>query len=156
MNPLVPRFVPTLTDVLGEQRYQHAAPSGHEPGANPPDLGEEKPLGSGLQRDVRSPPEPAEAGLHSSSFERAGSSRQAASSDGGELLQAELVHRVLQRVDMMLTDRLAVAITTVMARYTREIVPALREEIAEAVRVSVTAAVALELSDRATAPKNGA
>jgi hypothetical protein len=43
-----------------------------------------------------------------------------------------------------------------MARYTREIVPALREEIAEAVRVSVTAAVALELSDRATAPKNGA
>lgn len=113
MNSSVPRFVPTLTDVLGSAR---TAPV----------------------------PTPAPAGASAATAPAASTPATARTRDT-ELLEAELVHRVLQRVDMMLADRLTAAVTAVIAQRTREMLPQLREEIAEAVRLSVTDAVSQEL-----------
>ena len=113
MNSPVPRFVPTLTDVLGKPRPP--APQDRSPDASG-FLAAEPPLAH---------PDGARA----------------------DRLEAELVHRVLQRVDMLLADRLSAAVATVVVQQTRAMLPALREEIAEAVRVSVSDALSKELLD---------
>ncbi|MPM41570.1 hypothetical protein SDC9_88225 [bioreactor metagenome] len=57
-----------------------------------------------------------------------------------------VVHRVMQRVDVMLEQRLRDAIATVIQEQTRSIVPRLREEVESVVRQSVYEAVADELA----------
>ena len=57
-----------------------------------------------------------------------------------------MVHRVMQRVDVMLEKRLRDAIATVVQEQTRSVVPRLREEIESVVRHSVYEAVAEELA----------
>lgn len=156
MTPPVPRFVPTLTDVLGGSRSLPKALSGQGPGSIQPDFGEGKPLGPGLRPDPRATPEPVDGSHDSASIPVSESLGPTELSDRAEPLQAELVHRVLQRVDMMLADRLAAAVTTVIAQHTREMLPALREEIAEAVRLSVTDALSQELHDQLAAPTSRA
>ena len=56
-----------------------------------------------------------------------------------------LVHRVMQRVDLGLEQRLRDAIATVVQEQTRSVLPRLREEIESVVRQVVYEAVADEL-----------
>lgn len=68
------------------------------------------------------------------------------------LLQEQLVHRVMQRVDMSLERRLREAVATLVLEQTRDLGPMLREQIETVVRQSVTEAVADELGQEAPAP----
>ena len=61
------------------------------------------------------------------------------------VMQEQLVHRVLQRVDATLDARLREAIAAVVVEQTRSLGIALREEIESAVRKSVAEALAREL-----------
>ena len=57
-----------------------------------------------------------------------------------------MVHRVMQRIDLALEDRLREAIARVTLEQTRSLVPRLREEVETVVRQSVYEAVAQELA----------
>lgn len=63
-----------------------------------------------------------------------------------------LVHRVMQRVDVGLDQRLRDAIATVVQEQTRSVLPRLREEIESVVRQVVYEAVADELLSKNQAP----
>jgi hypothetical protein len=67
-----------------------------------------------------------------------------------EGLEEFMVHRVMQRVDVMLEKRLRDAIATVVQEQTRSVLPRLREEIESVVRHSVYEAVAEELASGQT------
>ena len=56
-----------------------------------------------------------------------------------------VVHRVMQRIDLALEERLREAIATVVQEQTRSMVPRLREEVESVVRHAVYEAVAQEL-----------
>lgn len=60
-------------------------------------------------------------------------------------MQEQMVHRVMQRVDVLVEQRLFEAINTVVQQYTKSLEPLLREEIEYVVRQSVSEAVAEEL-----------
>jgi hypothetical protein len=66
-------------------------------------------------------------------------------------LEEQLVHRVLQRVDLVLERRLREAIATVVLEQTQTLAPQLRERIEFAVRDAVTQALADEVSAQALA-----
>lgn len=71
-----------------------------------------------------------------------------------EGLEEYMVHRVMQRVDVVLDQRLREAIATVVQEQTRSVLPRLREEIESVVRHAVYEAVADELaSGTPQAPK---
>ncbi|MDO8945438.1 MAG: hypothetical protein Q8N17_02110 [Burkholderiaceae bacterium] len=61
-------------------------------------------------------------------------------------LQEQIIHRVMQRVDVSLERRLREAIATVVLEQTRLLGPMLKEEIELVVRQSVSEAVAAELA----------
>lgn len=61
-------------------------------------------------------------------------------------IEEQLIHRVMQRVDVVLDLRLREAIATVVQEQTRSIGPRLREEVESVVRDAVYEAVAQELS----------
>jgi len=61
-----------------------------------------------------------------------------------------VVHRVMQRVDVVLEKRLREAIASVVQEQTRSVLPRLREEIESVVRHAVYEAVADELASSAT------
>ena len=63
-----------------------------------------------------------------------------------------LVHRLMQRVDAGLDQRLREAITTVVQEQTRSVLPRLREEVESVVRQVVYEAVADELASKDPAP----
>ena len=112
-----PRFVPTLTEVV------HADAVMPEP-APVVDM-------------LAAPAQPPYAG-------QATASAYAPPSPG--VLEEEIVHRVMQRVDVSLDHRLREAIALVIQEQTRSVVPRLREEIESVVRQSVYEAVADELA----------
>lgn len=60
------------------------------------------------------------------------------------MTEEQLVHRVLQRIDLLLDARLREAIATVVIEQTRSLAPALREEIETVVRKTVADALAQE------------
>ncbi len=66
-----------------------------------------------------------------------------------EQLQEQVIHRVMQRVDLSLERRLREAIATLVLEHTRNLGPLLREEIELVVRQSVSDAIAQELVGRA-------
>jgi len=71
-----------------------------------------------------------------------------------EGIEEHMVHRVMQRVDVVLDQRLREAIATVVQEQTRSVLPRLREEIESVVRHAVYEAVADELAAGAsTAPR---
>ena len=71
-----------------------------------------------------------------------------------EGLEEYMVHRVMQRVDVVLDQRLREAIATVVQEQTRSVLPRLREEIESVVRHAVYEAVSDELASGAPrAPK---
>ncbi|GKT21625.1 hypothetical protein [Acidovorax sp. SUPP3334] len=68
-------------------------------------------------------------------------------------IEEVVIHRVMQRVDVVLDQRLREAIATVVLEQTRSIVPRLREEVESVVRHAVYEAVAEELASHpGTAP----
>lgn len=60
-------------------------------------------------------------------------------------LEEQMVHRVLQRIDMVLERRLREAVGQIILAHTQALVPHLREEIELVVRESVSQAMAQEL-----------
>ena len=60
--------------------------------------------------------------------------------------QEQLVHRIMQRIDLSLDRRLREAIATTVLEQTRLLSPLLREEIEIAVRQTVSQALAEELN----------
>jgi leucyl aminopeptidase len=87
-----------------------------------------------------------------SSRARAGCCAAAAPEAGAavslEQMQEQVIHRVMQRVDLSLERRLREAIATLVLEHTRNLGPLLREEIELVVRQAVTEAVAQELPAR--------
>lgn len=73
-----------------------------------------------------------------------------------EQLQEQVIHRVMQRVDLSLERRLREAIATLVLEHTRNLGPLLREEIELVVRQSVSDAVAQELSGQPGGPPGNA
>lgn len=67
-------------------------------------------------------------------------------------MEEYMVHRVMQRVDVVLDQRLRDAIATVVQEQTRSVLPRLREEIESVVRHAVYEAVADELASGSSAP----
>ena len=123
-----PRFVPTLTDVV--QVPGNAAPA----------------LSNAVQEQPAAPvpqvpavPEPAA----SQAAPPAALDLSGALPHGIEEL---VVHRVMQRVDVVLDQRLREAIALVVQEQTRSMVPRLREEVESVVRHAVYEAVADELA----------
>lgn len=69
--------------------------------------------------------------------------------------EEQLVQRVLQRVDLVLERRLREAIATVVLEQTRNLGPALRDEIEAVVRQAVTLAITEEqASQHGAAPRD--
>lgn len=69
--------------------------------------------------------------------------------------QEQLVHRIMQRIDLTLDRRLREAIARVVLEHSRQLAPALRDEIEAAVTTAVSAAIAeeLEAARPATGPR---
>jgi len=65
------------------------------------------------------------------------------------LNQEQLVHRVMQRVDLTLDRRLREAIASVVLEHSRSMAPALREQVEAVVARTVSEALAEELSSAA-------
>jgi hypothetical protein len=118
-----PRFVPTLTDVVRD-------------GAPPLALARQPAPAPAAMPMPRMPSASAKA-----------PSLVQLSSD----VEEQLIHRVMQRVDVVLDQRLREAIATVVHEQTRSLLPRLREEVESVVRDAVYVAVAQELAgdDRA-------
>lgn len=72
-----------------------------------------------------------------------------------EGMEEYMVHRVMQRVDVVLDQRLRDAIATVVQEQTRSVLPRLREEIESVVRHAVYEAVAEELASGAPTVSKG-
>ena len=72
-----------------------------------------------------------------------------------EGMEEYMVHRVMQRVDVVLDQRLREAIATVVQEQTRSVLPRLREEIESVVRHAVYEAVADELASGAPSVPKG-
>lgn len=63
-------------------------------------------------------------------------------------MEDQIVHRVMQRVDLILDRRLREAVGQVILAHTQTLAPRLREEIELVVRESVIQAVAQELPEQ--------
>jgi hypothetical protein len=151
-----PRFVPTLTDVVhpGDAVVVSHAPVVPAPPwrttVMPPHEAEFPSLPVEWPHEVAVPslmPASGIAGGHG-----AGGSVPWATSPAPspatlpEGLEEFMVHRVMQRVDVVLDQRLREAIATVVQEQTRSVLPRLREEIESVVRHAVYEAVADELA----------
>ena len=119
----VPRFVPTLTEVVAQPP--------HQPGPSSPPALEQAPNGSAA-------PGPA--------FAMPG---QRADADAFE---EYVVHRIMQRLDLVLEQRLGEAIARVTQEQMRTLVPRLREEVESVLRHALNDAVAQELAQERPAP----
>lgn len=73
-----------------------------------------------------------------------------ASASALDALEDQLIHRVMQRVDVALERQLHDAVATMVLQHTQSLVPRLREEIEFVVRQAVAEAVAAELAQRQT------
>ncbi|BEP35705.1 hypothetical protein GmRootV59_26760 [Variovorax sp. V59] len=127
-----PRFVPTLTTVL--------------------DLPAE-PLGTAEAAKPASAPapavDPAEAVALPPAAQR--------SEDEIVRLEEQLLHRVLQRVDLSLEERLSDTVSAAVQQQLDAMVPRLREEIEAVLRALVIEAMAAELSENTgSTPASGA
>ena len=120
-----PRFVPTLTDVV------------HVPGdGRPPMAAQAAPVQPQAQA-----PAPQQAPPPAPSLQ------DGASGGLPRDFEEYVVHRVMQRVDVALDQRLREAIAQVVQEQTRFLVPRLRDEVESVVRHAVYEAVAQELAD---------
>ncbi|MGB3879332.1 MAG: hypothetical protein WA955_02040 [Diaphorobacter nitroreducens] len=128
-----PRFVPTLTDVVQMPEAEGSSARPSPPVTRPATTAAS--LSVPLPAAPHSPPPlaapapvaPLPAGLPYG-------------------FEEYVVHRVMQRVDVVLDQRLREAIAVVVQEQTRSMVPRLREEVESVVRQAVYEAVAEELA----------
>lgn len=111
----IPRFVPTLTEVV---------------------VWPELPLADAIQ--APSPAAPADSTAPAAPA-------AAAPAQPGQGFEEDLIHRVMQRVDGVLEQRLREAVQAVVTEQTRAMPARLREEVEAVVRSAVYEAVAQEL-----------
>ncbi|MGP1628860.1 MAG: hypothetical protein ACTS8S_01745 [Giesbergeria sp.] len=154
-----PRFVPTLTEVVGNAAQADVAPAKQAaswlPRAavvaqKPPSAanrlwvsGESaQQAGAEISPVHAEPVVPPAPTAPSTPALTGDAARAVLSTDFEELL----VHRVMQRVDISLDVQISGAIAAVVQEQTRSIVPRLREEIEAVVRQAVYEAVADELA----------
>lgn len=120
-----PRFVPTLTTVL-------ELPAESVPAAEPVS----EPL-----------PQPAAAPA-ADPVQAVALSPQALLSEADAFrLEEQLLHRVLQRIDLSLEERLSDTVSAAVQQQLDNMIPRLRGEIESALRALVSEALAQELSD---------
>jgi hypothetical protein len=124
-----PRFVPTLTTVL--------------------ELPPEPPAGAGAAAKPAAEPAAEPAALAAVEPSQAiALGRQAQLSDADAFrLEEQLLHRVLQRVDLSLEERLSDAVSAAVQQHLDTMIPRLRGEIETVLRALVSDALARELSD---------
>lgn len=127
-----PRFVPTLTTVL------EPADDGV---ARTPAADSEPPTNTAVVQviQVAEPAAPAAVALDPAA--RLGELESFA-------LEEQLLHRVLQRVDLQLEERLSDVVAAAVQVQLDEMVPRLREEIEGVLRALVTEALAKELQEK--------
>lgn len=122
-----PRFVPTLTTVLELPPEAAPAPA-PEPDPAAPSEAARPPL-----------PEPAQA---------VALSPQAQMSEVEAFrLEEQLLHRVLQRIDLQLEEQLSDAVSAAVQQHLDTMIPRLRDEIEVVLRTLVSEALARELQD---------
>ena len=115
-----PRFVPTLTTVLEPAPVDAAA----------------------------APAPAAETPVAIEPSQAVALSPQAQSSEAEAFrLEEQLLHRVLQRVDLSLEERVSDAVSAAVQQHLDTMIPALRNEIEAVLRALVSEALAHELSD---------
>lgn len=117
-----PRFVPTLTTVLEPAQQGATAPA-------PPEPEPAAPTAIEPSRAVALSPE---AKLSEAEAFR---------------LEEQLLHRVLQRVDLSLEERVSDAVSAAVQQHLDTMIPSLRNEIEAVLRALVSEALARELSD---------
>ncbi|ABM33723.1 hypothetical protein QRO08_13935 [Paracidovorax citrulli] len=161
-----PKFVPTLTDVVqvsGDAvpgaAHGDAAPSGTEP----PPAGDARPAvpaGTPFPAPVPASAAPAATEASAEGVPIAAVPVLAAAPPAAPVepsvppltaadfsgIEEMVIHRIIQRVDVVLDQRLREAIATVVQEQTRSMVPRLREEVESVVRHAVYEAVADELA----------
>lgn len=126
-----PRFVPTLTAVVDPQ-LPDEAPSAATPAAQ-----QEAPL------PPAAPPAPAPDEITAPAA--APASMIALDDADAFRLEEELLHRVLQRIDLSLEERLTEVVSAAVQRQLDAMVPQLRGEIEAVLRALVIEALAREL-----------
>lgn len=115
-----PKFVPTLTEVVQNQPVYSQDPAPFVPALSQPSSEWNTPVQTPAPPDIVTT----------------------------EALEDQIIHRVMQRVDLSLERRLQEAVSAMVLAQTQSLVPRLREEIEFVVRQSVSDAVADELATR--------
>jgi hypothetical protein len=124
------RYVPTLTEVVSNDPPDGAQPFGTSSTT------------STAEPTATTQPGPGRIAHHSN--EAALQSSVPSLAQGA--LEEEILHRVMQRIDVSLDYRLRKAVSEVMQEQTRQILARLREEVESVVREAVHEAVADELA----------
>jgi len=117
-----PRFVPTLTTVL------------------------ELPPEAGRAVEEPGPAEPAPAVIEPSQAVALTPQAQLSEAEAFRL-EEQLLHRVLQRVDLSLEERVSDAVSAAVQQHLDRMIPGLRAEIEAVLRALVSEALARELSE---------
>lgn len=131
-----PRFVPTLTEVVqGPDVLTVSVPLARPVPSRPESAA--VPLVPGLAADNE---------MADISASKSGKTSSGFRQPLPQGMEEYMVHRVMQRVDVVLDHRLREAIALVVQEQTRSLLPRLREEIESVVRHSVYEAVADELA----------
>ena len=117
-----PRFVPTLTTVLELAPQEAAEPPPVSPAPAAPTVSEPS-------QAVALGPEATQS--EAFAFR----------------LEEQLLHRVLQRVDLSLEERVGDAVSVAVQQHLDAMIPALRDEIEAVLRALVSEALARELSE---------
>ncbi|MDL9998026.1 hypothetical protein QTI24_05385 [Variovorax sp. J22P240] len=118
-----PRFVPTLTTVL------------------------ELPPEAGRVAEEATPEEPPEPAVIEPSQAVALTPQAQLSEAEAFRLEEQLLHRVLQRVDLSLEERVSDAVSAAVQQHLDRMIPGLRAEIEAVLRALVSEALARELSE---------
>lgn len=133
-----PRFVPTLTTVVEVQPEPPAPPpSPVQPAAPPPSDGGNMIDDLHFAPIVRPPVVPRPSA----------SAAVQISEEDAFRLEEQLLHRVLQRVDLSLEERLTDTVSIAVQRQLDLMMPLLRSEIETVLRSLVVEALAQELSE---------
>jgi hypothetical protein len=132
-----PRFVPTLTTVLELPPEPAAAPVAEEAPAHvPAEVPAHEPV---LAEAPAAPVEPAQA--------IALSPQAQLSEIQAYRLEEQLLHRVLQRIDLSLEEHLSDTVSAAVQQHLDTMIPRLRDEIEVVLRTLVSEALASELSE---------
>ena len=133
-----PRFVPTLTEVVQNAPVYSSDEAWQQPPSkDAKDANDDWPAEPAFETEPAAEPEPDVP-----------PPADAPGSLANEALEDQIIHRVMQRVDLSLERRLQDAVSAMVLAQTQLLVPRLREEIEFVVRQSVSDAVADELATR--------